>query len=179
MKLKTHYIISKIAAEKQNGLSPCQIRLFCIGSVLPDLSPMQFIHRHFYAKSADFVFMKLKKLNGKSSAMAMLAYGNMAHYCSDFCCSVHFQGSVGNPIKHLQYEKALAEFAGKHLKELAEKEYCPSTYSRLTDLYSDYNNTEKYNCICDLSMAIQACMLICSQAAKTRCTAHKHTTVHA
>lgn len=54
MKLRTHFIIAKIAAE-HTGFTFLEKTAFCIGSLIPDLSPMQFVHRHFYAKSGKYV----------------------------------------------------------------------------------------------------------------------------
>lgn len=57
MKLRTHFIIAKIAAE-HTGFTFLEKTAFCIGSLIPDLSPMQFVHRHFYAKSGKYVQKK-------------------------------------------------------------------------------------------------------------------------
>ena len=61
MKLRTHFIIAKIAAE-HTGFTFLEKTAFCIGSLIPDLSPMQFVHRHFYAKSGKYVQEKLERI---------------------------------------------------------------------------------------------------------------------
>ena len=84
MKLRTHFIIAKIAAE-HTGFTFLEKTAFCIGSLIPDLSPMQFVHRHFYAKSGKYVQKKLERISGRNSLFTLLVYGKMAHYVSDFC----------------------------------------------------------------------------------------------
>lgn len=72
MKLQTHFIIAKIAAEKA-GLTAVKKTVFCIGSLIPDLSPMQFIHRHFYRQSGEYIMKKLERLSGKNSIFRFLS----------------------------------------------------------------------------------------------------------
>lgn len=173
MKLKTHYMLSRIASENQSGLSLLQKKAFCIGSLLPDLSPMQFIHRHFYTKSAKYVFKKLRRLYGKNSLASMLAYGKMAHYCSDFCCSVHRDGKIGNPSEHIKYESALEIFAINNKSKIKECIRKGTNGLKLHEIFNTYNSSLKYNYLYDLNMALKACSIICAGAVYNKNVSHK------
>lgn len=167
MKLRTHFIIAKIAAE-HTELSVLERSVFCIGSLIPDLSPMQFIHCHFYSKSGKYVLRKLEKLSGKSSLAALLAYGKMAHYVSDFCCSVHYSGSVGDIQEHILYERALNRYILKNRESLSDEFGSLSAHQNLNSVISDYDCCEKFDLHNDLSFAIKASFDVCRQACFSR-----------
>lgn len=113
MKPRTHDRIAGIAAA-QADFSPLERHLFCLGAAIPDYLPTQFLHRHFYQKSADYVFRKLQKYSGRTSLFALFRLGELTHYMSDFCCSVHRSGGIGNPRLHLSYERQMQRyFMGK------------------------------------------------------------------
>ncbi len=160
MKLRTHFIIAKIAAEYA-GFTFWKRNAFCIGSLIPDLSPMQFVHRHFYVKSGKYVQKKLEQLSGKNSLFTLLVYGEMAHYVSDFCCSVHSGGGIGNIREHIQYERALNCYALEKYDLL--KAECESRREQqdLTSVLDCYHHSQKYNLHTDLSFAVRACVDVC------------------
>lgn len=163
MKLRTHFIIAKIAAEYA-GFTFWERNAVCIGSLIPDLSPMQFIHRHFYAKSGEYVQKKLERLSGRNSLLALLIYGKMAHYVCDFCCSVHSSGSIGNIREHIQYERALNHYALEKYDLL--KAECENfrEHKDLPAVLNNYHNSQKFDLHTDLSFAIKACVNICEKA---------------
>ncbi len=163
MKLQTHLIIAKIASEYA-GLTFLEQSAFCIGSLLPDLSPMQFIHQHFYSKSNKYVMRKMKKISGKNSLMAWVTYGKMAHYLSDFCCSVHSGNGIGNIREHIIYEKELNYFAIEKYNMLKDECKNMEKYRNLTSILNDYHHSKKYDFYTDLYFAIQACISICQKA---------------
>lgn len=109
MKPRTHYLIAKIAAIQEN-LSPIERWLFCLGAAIPDYLPTQFFHRHFYQKSAAYVFQKIETYRNRSSLWSIFKLGELTHYTSDFCCSVHRSGTIGNAWIHLFYEHYCVHF---------------------------------------------------------------------
>lgn len=160
MKLRTHFIIAKIAAE-HTGFTFWEKTAFCIGSLIPDLSPMQFVHRHFYAKSGKYVQKKLEQISGRNSLFTLLVYGKMAHYVSDFCCSVHSGGAIGNIREHIQYERALNCYAFEKYDLL--KSECESRIEQqdLTSVLDCYHHSQKYDFHTDLNFAVRACVNVC------------------
>ena len=114
MKPRTHDRIAGIAAA-QADFSPLERHLFCLGAAIPDYLPTQFLHRHFYQKSADYVFRKLQKYSGRTSLFALFRLGELTHYMSDFCCSVHRSGGIGNPRLHLSYERQMQRYFMENL----------------------------------------------------------------
>lgn len=167
MNLPTHYIIAKLAAENA-GLTLVKRTAFCIGAMLPDLSPNQFIHRHFYRKSGEYIMKKLQRLSGKSSVFSLLAMGKAAHYVSDFCCSVHFGGSIGNARQHLLYEQQLHRYAAEKYPTLkAECSSFTGSHS-VQDALSEYFDDEKFDFHTDLIYAVKACYAICRLAKSSK-----------
>lgn len=146
------------------------------GSLIPDLSPMQFVHRHFYAKSGKYVQKKLEQLSGKNSLFTLLVYGEMAHYVSDFCCSVHFGGSIGNIREHIQYERELNRYALEKYDLL--KAECESRREQqdLTSVLNCYCHSQKFELHTDLSFAVKACVDVCMKVYFPRKT---HTVIRA
>lgn len=157
MKIKTHYLIGKIAVNKELPLTPLQKLMFCIGTVLPDLSPSQFIHTHFYKNSSEYIFKKLEKLLYLSSPFVMIEYGKIAHYCSDFCCSVHFSGSIGNIYEHITYEKRLNKFAQENYNKLCRDFNELETENiELRNIFDEYSQCKKFDLYTDMIYAIRA-----------------------
>lgn len=173
MKLRTHFIIAKIAAEYA-GFTFWKRNAFCVGSLIPDLSPMQFIHRHFYAKSGKYVQKKLEQLSGKNSLFTMFVYGEIAHYVSDFCCSVHSGGSIGNIREHIQYERALNRYALKKYDLLKAKCESRKEQQDLTSILDCYHHSQKFDLHTDLSFAVRACVDVCI---KVYCPQKTHTAI--
>jgi hypothetical protein len=159
-------MISRIAAECA-GLSAVKRMIFCIGSLIPDLSPMQFIRRHFYKHSGEYVFDTLEKLSGEQSASAMLEYGKMAHYVSDFCCSVHHSGGIGDVNEHLVYERRLNRYMIEKYSALNSEHKANSRGESLKNVLEGYFLTVKFDLHTDLMYAVRACSAICEMASCT------------
>lgn len=156
-------MISKIAAE-YTGFSFLERIIFCIGSLLPDLSPMQFIHRHFYGKSGRYVQKKLERLSGRDTLTALLTYGKMAHYVSDFCCSVHTDDCIGNVREHIFYERALNFYILENYDIIKAECLSETKHTDLNSILSCYRQSQKYDLHTDLSFAVNACISICMKA---------------
>lgn len=169
MKLQTHFMIAKIAAE-YSGFTFWERSMFCIGSLIPDLSPMQFVHCHFYASSGEYVQKKLKSIAGKNSLSALLTYGKMAHYISDFCCSVHSGNGIGNVREHILYERALNCYALEKRDLLKAECEGLSKHQEFTSILNDYHHSKRYDFNTDLIFAIRACVGICDKASYSRKT---------
>lgn len=75
MKPRTHDRIAGIAAA-QADFSPLERHLFCLGAAIPDYLPTQFLHRHFYQKSADYVFRKLQSTAAGLRCLPCFVWGN-------------------------------------------------------------------------------------------------------
>lgn len=125
---------------------------------------MQFVHTHFYAKSGGYVQKTLKRLSGKSSFAALLTYGKTAHYVSDFCCSVHFGGGIGNVREHIMYERALNCYALKNQDLLRAECRGPIKRGDLDSVLNEYSQSQKYNPYTDLILAVKACISVCEKA---------------
>lgn len=161
MKLRTHFIIAKIAADK-SGFSHWERNVFCIGSLIPDLSPMQFIHRHFYGASGEYVKKKLEQLSGRRSVFALLLYGEMAHYVSDFCCSVHADNRVGDVREHILYERRINQYALENREQLTKECEKLDNKQELSKALEDYYESQKYDLHTDMMYAIKASMGVCA-----------------
>lgn len=175
MKLRTHFIIAKIAAEYV-GFTFWERNIFCIGSLIPDLSPMQFVHRHFYSKSWKYVQKKLEQISGKNSWFTLLIYGEIAHYISDFCCSVHSCGGIGNIREHIQYERALNRYALEKYDLLKAECESQREQQNLTSVLNCFRYSQKFDFHTDLSLAVRACVDICMKVYFLRKT---HTAIRA
>lgn len=127
-------------------------------------------HRHFYVKSREYVQKKLKQLSGRNSLFTLLLYGKMAHYVSDFCCSVHSGGGVGNIREHILYERALNRYALEKYDLL--KAECDSWRERkdLTSVLNCYHHSQKFDFYTDLSFAVKACVDVCMKVYFSRKT---------
>jgi len=162
LKIKTHYLIGKMAVNEDLALSSFQKLLFHIGTILPDLSFSQFIHPHFYKNSSKYIFKKLEKLTNSSLPYIMLEYGKIAHYCSDFCCSVHFNGITGNVYEHIKYEKELAKYIEENYSQLLNEANKFITKNiKLQDIFCEYNKSIKYDLNTDLISSVKVCRIIC------------------
>lgn len=119
---------------------------------------------------------KLEQLSGKKSLFTIFVYGKMAHYVSDFCCSVHSGGSIGNIREHIQYEHALNRYAQEKYDLL--KAECKSRKEQqdLTSVLDCYHHSQKYDFHTDLSFAVRACIDVCM---KVFCPRKTHTAIRA
>lgn len=164
MKPQTHALIAKIAARQAN-FSSLECRLFCFGAAIPDYLPTQFLHRHFYPQSANYVFRKLQQYQGNSSLFALFHLGKLTHYISDFCCSVHRDGKIGNPRKHLLYEHQMQQYLMKHLKLLCEESRKIKIPHAVSAVLQTYYQQPAMDFHTDLLAAIQASLVVCKQYA--------------
>jgi hypothetical protein len=156
-------MIAGIAAEKIK-FTRIKKLVFCIGSLIPDLSPMQFFKRHFYESSGEYVFEKLKKLNGKTSLYSVFRYGKMAHYVSDFCCHVHSDGKIGNALEHIKYERGLNKYLIKNFRDIKSKSNLHFDGKDLKSVLKDYMQAKKSCFVTDITYAVEACCSICEMA---------------
>lgn len=108
------------------------IEILCIGSMLPDLMPSQFIHHHFYQKSKIYIFKKIEKLikEEKASFFNIIALGKISHYLSDFCCFAHRNESIKNPREHILYERELNRFMLKNMEEIRNRVLQSSNFEK-------------------------------------------------
>lgn len=139
MKKRTHLNIARLSIEnkapnyKNINCKLVYKELFFLGTILPDLSIMQFVHPHYYTKSADYIFGKLirikeKPYNGIKDALVL---GKIVHYLSDYCCYVHHNGCIGNISKHALYESKLNEYVLENYQDLCKN--VSKKYSRNED----------------------------------------------
>lgn len=160
MKLRTHFIIAKIAAECV-GLTKAECIAFCVGSLIPDLSPMQFVHRHFYESSGEYVLSKLNKLSNRQSLLSLFEYGKMAHYLSDFCCSVHVGGNIGNVREHMSYERKLNRYALENYETFRSQYFKDLKMTDINNILSSYFNAPKFDFYTDIIFAVKVCCKVC------------------
>lgn len=164
MKPRTHYWIAKIAAMQAN-FSPLECHFFCLGAAIPDYLPTQFLHRHFYQKSANYVFRKLQQYSGRTSLLALFHLGELTHYFSDFCCSVHRSGKIGNPRLHLSYEHQMQQYLIEHLGLLFDESSSMETPPSVTSVLQTYYQQPAMNFHTDLLAAVQASFVVCKRYA--------------
>lgn len=167
MKPRTHDWIAKIAAT-QAEFSPLERRLFCLGAAIPDYLPTQFLHRHFYQKSGAYVFRKLRKYTGRTSLFALFRLGELTHYMSDFCCSVHRSGGIGNPRLHLSYESQMQRYFKAHWEELSAESQTMTVPQSVAEVLQQYGQQPAMDFHTDLSAAIQASLVVCRRYALSK-----------
>ncbi|KAF5041594.1 MAG: zinc dependent phospholipase C family protein [Methanobacteriaceae archaeon] len=157
MKKRTHLNIARLSiANKAPSYKDINSKfiykwLFCLGTILPDLSVMQFVHPHYYIKSADYIFSKLIKIKEKpyNGIVDALVLGKIVHYLSDYCCYVHHNGCIGNISKHALYESKLNEYVLENYQDLCKnvsKNYSENEDSvdiivQIKNKLTDYSNT--------------------------------------
>lgn len=161
MKTRTHYLIAKMAA-RRSGLSASERFAFCLGAMMPDFLPTQFIHKHFYQKSSDYVFSKIKKYGKRNSLFALFKLGEMSHYSSDFCCFVHRSGGIGNAAFHLSYERRIQRYFLENYTRLTEESFSLNVPSSLQTVFQSYFDTDEMEFHTDISYAVRASLFICS-----------------
>ena len=160
MKPRTHYLIAKITAIQEN-LSPIERWLFCLGAAIPDYLPTQFFHRHFYQKSAAYVFQKIETYRNQSSLWSIFKLGELTHYTSDFCCSVHRSGTIGNAWIHLSYEHYMQIYLLSHFNMLFAENQTKALPLSFSAVLQSYFQQSEQNFHTDLSAAIQTSFAIC------------------
>lgn len=83
---------------------------------------------------------------------------------SDFCCSVHFGGELGNVREHIIYERALNCYALKNQDLLRAECRGPIKRGDLDSVLNEYSQSQKYNPYTDLILALKACISVCEKA---------------
>lgn len=129
MKKRTHFNIARLSVENNSQPELFNEKgfiykwAFYLGTILPDLTITQFIHPHYYVKSANYVFDKLCKIERKTnkSVLDAIRLGEMVHYLSDYCCFVHKNGSIGRPSEHLYYETCIRKYVLNNYQNLQLK----------------------------------------------------------
>lgn len=162
MKLRTHFLIADITARRCR-LSGIRRAAFCIGSLIPDLTFTQLTHPHFFSCSGKYVLRRVKSLSGHSSIAAYLELGKMAHYASDFCCSVHLGRNIGSIREHLLYERRLNRFAVNNYRSLLKKSM-QLPHSSFEDALAAFRSGSKYDFETDFLASVRACTAICASA---------------
>lgn len=148
MKVRTHMEIARLSVKKINDIKLSWIErvLFLFGTIEPDLGITQFIHPHFYVKSADYIYTKLKRLKSKNKKGLLSAFelGRVVHYLSDFCCFVHSGGGIGKVAEHVLYERNIQKYLIGNYNEI---------FSRI--IHRPYIMNEYDNMICFIEETIE------------------------
>lgn len=161
MKTRTHYLIAKTVSLR-SGLSALERYAFCFGAMMPDFLPTQFIHKHFYQKSADYVFSKIEKYSKRNSLFSFFKLGEMSHYSSDFCCFVHRSGGIGNAAFHLSYEHRIQHYFLEYYDQLTEESFSLTVPSSLQAVFQSYFDKDEMEFHTDISSTVKASLFICS-----------------
>ena len=162
MKLRTHLRIAETAADL-SGVKGFEKALFCFGSMFPDLSPMQFVHKHFYQKSGQYVLKKFDALKWKNTVWTAFQLGELAHYVSDFCCYVHQSGSIGNVKEHIRYERKLNQYTINNTFDVANICNRMPLKNDLNSILNAYKENQNHGYSKDLYFSVIACSIICKQ----------------
>lgn len=128
MKKRTHFYIARLSVERNRpagaaGQEALKEWAFYLGAILPDLSVFQFIHPHYYDKSAGYVFHKLNKIACRPtrSVRDAIRLGELVHYLCDFCCYAHIGGKIGCVSEHCRYERGIQQFVIDHYQYLGRR----------------------------------------------------------
>lgn len=169
MKVRTHMNIARLSVKRLiNNIEFSWFKkvLFYFGTIQPDLSITQFIHPHFYVKSAKYIFHKIKKLQERETQGLISAFelGRIVHYLSDFCCQVHSGGGIGNVNEHMRYERRINKYLIRNFnrvfKSIADRQSsilkCDNMISFIEETIKEYtltkpsfyNDIEKSSRIC-------------------------------
>jgi len=149
MKVRTHINIARLSVKKiinNIELSWIEKIMFYIGTVEPDLGITQFIHPHFYVKSAEYVYNKIKRLQEREAKGLMGAFelGRIVHYLSDFCCHVHSSGGIGNVNEHLVYERSINKYLLRNFNLVFNSiNFMPSSIQKYDSMISFIEETIK------------------------------------
>lgn len=160
MKLRTHFLVADLAS-RRCGITGIRRAIFCIGSLIPDLTLTQLTHPHFYCHSGKYVARHISRFADHSSLTAYLELGKMAHYATDFCCSVHQGRNIGSIREHLLYERRLNSFAVRNFHSLLKKSM-RMPLCTLDEALDIFRCGLKYDHETDLLCAVRACTAICA-----------------
>ena len=112
----------------------------------------------FYRRTPFFLFLFY------SFEVRVSSFIILHHYVSDFCCSVHFGGEIGNVREHIIYERALNCYALKNQDLLRAECRGPIKRGDLDSVLNEYSQSQKYNPYTDLILAVKACISVCEKA---------------
>lgn len=130
MWIQTHFRIARLSLKKLDEVLPENKKMgkakraaFCLGSMAPDLSPIQFKHKHMYEISSEYIFSNMDKLQSKKKIGIFSAYGlgKSIHYLCDFCCYTHRLERDETLKEHMRYEMELNRYIKENFNELREK----------------------------------------------------------
>jgi len=132
MKIRTHMDIARLAIKNVKNrikLNRFEKILFYVGTIEPDFSITQFIYPHFYIKSSEYIYLKIKnlQLNEKKGLISAFELGRVVHYLSDFCCYVHASGDIGNVTEHLLYERNINKYLKTNFNAIFEELICKTS----------------------------------------------------
>lgn len=159
MYANTHIYISKTAIEETKGDNiDLNEKLFLLGSVVPDYSPMHKVIRHYIDDSYEYINSLLSKVIEFTSINKISFYlGVISHYIADYFCSPHYNNMSflsKDVFEHIRYEYQLNKFIETNIVTDI-KTY---NFSDLDDLIeskmNDYAN--KYSFVEDLKFAINS-----------------------
>ncbi len=120
--ITTHFRIARSALKDREMSSMRESLsrgLVVAGTVMMDLSPWRFRHRHFYSLSRNYTYQKMYEVIDKLSEKETLCLtdwftlGGILHYMMDYFCQVHQDESSYETLSHMRYERRL----GKMLKQ--------------------------------------------------------------
>jgi len=170
MNKRTHWNIARLCSRKIEELFPehkmGEIKkiLFCLGNIEPDLSIVQFIHPHFYEKSADYIYSEIKEMYNKDKKGLFEAYklGKLVHYLCDFCCFAHC-GGMGKITSHIAYEYKINKYLNINYDQFDQKKIKIPKYADII-LYID-TNIKQYRLACpsymiDIEKSIEISMAL-------------------
>ncbi len=129
MNKRTHWNIAKLSVKKTDELFPeykmkgIKKIMFFLGTIEPDLSIIQFVHPHFYERSAVYIYSKISEMNrnDKDGFFDEYKLGKMVHYLCDFCCYAHSSGGMGGITDHILYEQKINKYLIKNYNGFCEK----------------------------------------------------------
>jgi len=129
MNKRTHWNIARLTLGKINELLPeygmkgFKRFLFYLGTIEPDISIAQFVHPHYYDKSAGYIYSKINKMKEKEGDGLIAAYkmGTLVHYLCDFCCYAHINGGIGVIAGHVSYEHKINKYLNANYSRLSGK----------------------------------------------------------
>jgi len=133
MWIQTHLRIARLSLKKMDEIFTTDKKMgkvnrvmFCLGSMAPDMSPIQFKHPHMYEDSSDYIFSNMDKLQNKKKIGLLSSYelGKSIHYLCDFCCYAHRVERNETLMEHMRYEKYLDKYIRENFDDLKEKTKC-------------------------------------------------------
>ena len=137
MKVRTHFHLAKLSLKHISSNIPKGFNknLFYFGTILADCCHLPFTNPHYIDSSYSFIKDKIKKISKKKSFTYYdsLELGIIIHYICDFCCYSHITGGIGNPNKHMLYERQIQRYLLKNINSFNKN-------FNISSLYKDENS---------------------------------------